>query len=109
MVADVKFPIAPITRAVAAFQEKFPAIAWRLYIEGQPAVVQQVLERRCPVGIMASLSLAPISRRAANSCTCPRGGGSWPIWGPSWLSCAQGSGSASCRWVEADLASGELG
>jgi DNA-binding transcriptional LysR family regulator len=57
MVADVMFPIAPITRAVAAFQEK--TIAWRLYIEGQRAVVQQVLERRCPVGIMASLSLAP--------------------------------------------------
>ena len=59
MVADVTFPIAPITRAVAAFHEKFSATALRLYIEGHRAVVQQVLERRCPVGIMAPLSLAP--------------------------------------------------
>jgi DNA-binding transcriptional LysR family regulator len=59
VVADVMFPIASITRAVAAFQEKFPATALRLYIEGRQTVVQQVLEGRGPVGIMSSLSLAP--------------------------------------------------
>ena len=59
VVADVMFPIAPITAAVAAFQARFPATALKLYIEGQHTVVQQVLGGRCPVGIMASLSLAP--------------------------------------------------
>jgi DNA-binding transcriptional LysR family regulator len=59
LVADVMFPIAPITYAVAAFQEKFPATALKLYMEGRCAVVRQVLERRSPVGIMASLSPAP--------------------------------------------------
>src|ERR1700730_12072905 len=58
--ADVLFPIAPITYAVAAFQEKFPATALKLYMEGRCAVVRQVLERRSPVGIMASLSPAPL-------------------------------------------------
>jgi DNA-binding transcriptional LysR family regulator len=59
VVADVMFPIAPITYAVAAFQEKFPATALKLYMEGRCAVVRQVLERRSPVGIMAALSPAP--------------------------------------------------
>lgn len=59
VVADVMFPIAPITYAVAAFQEKFPATALKLYMEGRCAVVRQVLERRSPVGIVASLSPAP--------------------------------------------------
>jgi DNA-binding transcriptional LysR family regulator len=59
VVADVMFPIAPITQAVAAVQEKFPVTALRLYVEGRRALVQQVLDRRCAVGIMASLSLAP--------------------------------------------------
>src|SRR3984893_2662872 len=60
VVADVMFPIAPITYAVAAFQEKFPATALKLYMEGRCAVVRQELERRSPVGIMASLSPAPL-------------------------------------------------
>jgi DNA-binding transcriptional LysR family regulator len=59
VVADVMFPIAPITDGVAAFQEKFPVTALRLYMEGRCAVVRQVLERRCSVGIMASLSPTP--------------------------------------------------
>jgi DNA-binding transcriptional LysR family regulator len=59
VVADVMFPIAPITYAVTAFQEKFPATALKLYMEGRCAVVRQVLDRRSPVGIMASLSPAP--------------------------------------------------
>jgi DNA-binding transcriptional LysR family regulator len=59
VVADVMFPIAPITYAVAAFQEKFPATALKLYMEGRCTVVRQVLEGRSPVGIVASLSPAP--------------------------------------------------
>jgi DNA-binding transcriptional LysR family regulator len=59
VVADVMFPIAPITYAVAAFQEKFPATSLKLYMEGRCAVVKQVLDGRSPVGIVASLSPAP--------------------------------------------------
>src|SRR6202051_131565 len=59
VVADVMFPIAAVTRAVAAFRDKFPATALKLYIEGQGAVVQHVLDRRSAFGIMALLSLAP--------------------------------------------------
>jgi DNA-binding transcriptional LysR family regulator len=59
VVADVMFPIAPITYAVSAFQEKFPATALKLYMEGRCAVVKQVLDGRSPVGIVASLSPAP--------------------------------------------------
>jgi DNA-binding transcriptional LysR family regulator len=59
VVADVMFPIAPITYAVAAFQEKFPATALKLYMEGRCAAVRQVLEGHSPVGIVASLSPAP--------------------------------------------------
>src|ERR1700684_1979858 len=59
VIADVMFPIAPITYAVATFQEKFPATALKLYMEGRCAVVRQGLERRAPVGIMAALSSAP--------------------------------------------------
>src|SRR6202050_4536982 len=59
VVADVMFPIAPITYAVAAFQEKFAGTALKLYMEGRCAVVRRVLDRRSPVGIMAALSPAP--------------------------------------------------
>jgi DNA-binding transcriptional LysR family regulator len=59
VVADVMFPIAPITGAVAAFREKFSSTALRLYMEGRRAVVQQVLDRQRAIGIAASLSLAP--------------------------------------------------
>ena len=45
---------------MAAFQGRFPATPLRLYIEGRCALVQQVLERRSPVGIMASLSPPPL-------------------------------------------------
>ncbi len=59
VVADVMFPIAPITYAVATFQEKFPATALKLYMEGRCTVVRQVLEGHGPVGIVALLSPAP--------------------------------------------------
>jgi len=59
VVADVMFPLAPITGAVAAFGEKFPSTALNLHIEGRRAVVQQVLDGQRAIGIAASLSLAP--------------------------------------------------
>ena len=59
VVADVMFPIAPLTDAVAAFQQKFPTTALKLYVEGPSRVVQHVLDGRCAVGVMVSMPLTP--------------------------------------------------
>jgi DNA-binding transcriptional LysR family regulator len=59
VVADVMFLIAPITDAVGAFQERFPGTALKLYTEARCALVQQVIDGRRPLGIIASLSPSP--------------------------------------------------
>jgi DNA-binding transcriptional LysR family regulator len=59
VVVDVTFPGAIFLPAVAAFQEKFPAILLRLDVEGGDAVVQPVLDGRSAVGVMGSRSYAP--------------------------------------------------
>ena len=59
VVADVMFPIEPFTVAVAAFQEKFPATVLSLYVEGWNTLVQHVLDGRCTLGVMASITSAP--------------------------------------------------
>src|SRR5260370_32988874 len=56
---DVMFPLDQLTRAVAAFQEKFPATPLRLYVEALGAVLQPVIEGRCAFGVMGSLPAAP--------------------------------------------------
>jgi DNA-binding transcriptional LysR family regulator len=58
VVVDVVFPLAPFTATVAAFQKQFPATLLKFDIESS-AVMEPVLERRCAVGVMASLQLAP--------------------------------------------------
>ena len=58
VVVDVIFPLAPFTATVAAFQKQFPATLLKFDIESS-AVKEPVLERRCAVGVMASLQLAP--------------------------------------------------
>src|SRR5580692_8131367 len=55
---DVVFPLAPFTAAVAAFQKEFPATLLRFDIESS-AVIEPVLDGRCAVGVMASLTVAP--------------------------------------------------
>src|SRR5580700_4776373 len=59
VVADVMFPLEPLTDALAAFQQKFPATALKLYVEGPSRVVQHVLDGRCAVGVMVSVPLTP--------------------------------------------------
>jgi len=54
VVADVSFPIDTFTGAVAAFQERFPSTALKLYVEGWGSVVQYVQDGRCGVGVLAS-------------------------------------------------------
>lgn len=59
VVVDVMFPLDQLTRAVAAFQEKFPATPLTLYVEALGAVLQPVMEGRCAFGVMGSLPTAP--------------------------------------------------
>ena len=59
LVVDSMFPVAVLGSAVAAFQVQFPSIPLRLYVEMWEAVVDPVLDRRCAIGIMGSLSPAP--------------------------------------------------
>ena len=59
VVVDVVFPLERLTAAVAAFQEKFPAVPFRLNVEALGAVLQPVIEGRCAFGVMGSLPTAP--------------------------------------------------
>jgi DNA-binding transcriptional LysR family regulator len=59
VVADVMFPIEPLTDALAAFQQKFPTTSLKLYVEGPSRVAQHVLDGRCAVGVMVSVPLTP--------------------------------------------------
>src|SRR5437879_3589091 len=59
VVVDVMFPLERLTATVAAFQEEFPAVPLRLYVEALGAVLQPVIEGRCAFGVMGSLPTAP--------------------------------------------------
>src|SRR5947209_4442878 len=59
VVVDVVFPLERLTAAVAAFQEKFPAVPFRLNVEALGAVLQPVIEGRCAFGVMGTLPTAP--------------------------------------------------
>jgi len=56
--ADVMFPDATFTDAVAAFQKQFPATLLRFDIESS-AVIEPVLEGRCAIGVVGSWALVP--------------------------------------------------
>jgi DNA-binding transcriptional LysR family regulator len=59
VVVDVAFPLDQLTRAIMAFEERFPATPLRLHVEALGAVLQPVLEGRCAFGVMGSLPTAP--------------------------------------------------
>lgn len=59
VVIDVAFPLDQLTRAIAAFEEKFPSTPLRLYVEALGAVLQPVLDGRSAFGVMGSLPTAP--------------------------------------------------
>jgi DNA-binding transcriptional LysR family regulator len=59
VVVDAMFPIAPLTGAVAAFQQQFPATALKIYVEHASSAVEHVLQGNCTVGVMAQLPFAP--------------------------------------------------
>src|SRR5271170_232144 len=55
---DVMFPPAPLTDAVAAFQQEFPSTLLNFEVESS-AVVEPVLDGRCVVGLAGSWSRVP--------------------------------------------------
>jgi len=55
---DVMFPMSLLTRAAAAFGERFPTTPLRLYVEALGGVAKAVLEGQCGLGIMGSLPLS---------------------------------------------------
>jgi DNA-binding transcriptional LysR family regulator len=57
VVIDVMFPMSALTRAAAAFGKAFPATPLRLYVEALGGVAQAVLDGRCGLGIMGSLTV----------------------------------------------------
>ena len=59
LVVDSMFPVAVLASAVCAFQLQFPSIPLRLHIEMWEGVADPVLDRRCTIGILGSLSPPP--------------------------------------------------
>jgi DNA-binding transcriptional LysR family regulator len=55
---DVMFPPAPLTAAVAAFQEEFPSTLLNFEVESS-AVVEPVVDGHCNVGLVGSLFRVP--------------------------------------------------
>jgi DNA-binding transcriptional LysR family regulator len=55
---DVMFPPAPLTAAVAAFQQEFPSTLLNFEVESS-AVIEPVLGGRCVVGLVGSWSRVP--------------------------------------------------
>lgn len=54
---DVMFPMKLLTRAAAAFGEKFPATPLRIYVEALGGVAKAVLDGQCALGVMGTLAL----------------------------------------------------
>jgi DNA-binding transcriptional LysR family regulator len=56
---DVMFPIATLTAAVQAFQQRFPTTPLRLYVEALGAVIQPLLDDQCRIAVIGSLPDVP--------------------------------------------------
>ena len=59
IVVDVMFPIERLATAILAYRDTFPDTPLRIHVEALGAVLQPLIERRCTVGIMGSLPIAP--------------------------------------------------
>jgi hypothetical protein len=55
---DVMYPPAPLTAAVAAFQQEFPSTLLNFEVESS-AVVEPVFDERCVIGLVGSWSRLP--------------------------------------------------
>ncbi len=54
---DVMFPMAVLTAAAAAFGAAFPMVPLRLYVEVLGGVAQAIMDGKCRLGVMGSLTL----------------------------------------------------
>ncbi|OYV36647.1 MAG: LysR family transcriptional regulator [Acidocella sp. 20-61-6] len=54
---DVMFPMSVLTRAAAAFGDRFPTTSLRLYVEALGGVAKAVLDSTCQLGVMGPLPL----------------------------------------------------
>jgi DNA-binding transcriptional LysR family regulator len=54
---DVMFPMGVLTKAAAAFGERFPATPLRLYVEALGGVAKAVLDGQCRLGVVGPLPL----------------------------------------------------
>jgi DNA-binding transcriptional LysR family regulator len=57
VVIDVMFPMRLLTEAAAGFGDEFPNTPLRVYVEALGGVAQAVLDGRCGLGVMGSLTL----------------------------------------------------
>jgi DNA-binding transcriptional LysR family regulator len=60
-VVDVLFPIEAIAESAKEFRDRFPRTPLRLYVEALGGAYQPVLDRRCSLGVVGSLPIAPDS------------------------------------------------
>lgn len=58
VVVNVLFPTRVLTRAIAAFQVRFPDTPLRISVEGLGAVLELVLDKTCAFGIRGPLAIA---------------------------------------------------
>ena len=54
---DVMFPMQGLTHAAAAFGEAFPMVPLRLYVEVLGGVAQAIMDGKCGLGVMGSLTI----------------------------------------------------
>lgn len=59
VVVDVMLPTPVLTRAVAAFSQRFPEVPLRLYVEALGAVLQLVFDGTCAFGVVGTLPDVP--------------------------------------------------
>jgi DNA-binding transcriptional LysR family regulator len=59
VVVDVMLPMESLTRAAAHSRKTYPHTPLRLYVEALGGVIKPVLDRRCSIGVIGSLPLAP--------------------------------------------------
>ena len=57
LAVDVMFPTARLVAVLEAFAQQFPTVALRLRVEAMGAVVQQVLDRTCGLGISGPMGI----------------------------------------------------
>lgn len=59
LAVDVMFPTSVLITTLQAFQQRFPAVNLRLFVDALGAVAEKVLDDVCQIGIIATLPPSP--------------------------------------------------